>query len=300
MNNWLVQIYFLNNCMKTLKESLLSDIDTNIGQGTAVADEIVVFEAIRKDYRLKAERRNKLTIVGKTPDGKCLVNYTGDVDVKNKDLTTLENELFQWNEVSGTFTCFKLNKLKDLKGSPRNCAGFNCNQCTGLESLEGAPEKMTPGDSLIGHGFYCIGCSKLKTLKGTPKTVWGGFNCSHCLKLTSLEGAPIVIIGNFICTDTNIKTINHTFNSVTAEFDLRNCKYLTTLKGLPARIGNKLVLVGCNSLDLLKLDWQPKIINGTVHLSSGNLSEEEKDKVTNFFDSVISNHSFSSDVKWYL
>jgi hypothetical protein len=286
--------------MRTLYESILSDIDTSIDQGTAIADEIVVFEAIRKDYRLKAERKNKLTIVGKTPDGKCLVNYTGDVDVKNKDLTTLENELFQWNEIGGTFTCFKINKLKDLKGSPKNCAGFNCNQCIGLESLEGAPEKMNTGDSLTGHGFYCIGCSKLKTLEGAPKIVWGGFNCSYCPKLTSLKGAPTKVIGNFTCADTNIKTINHVFDSVTDEFDLRNCRYLTTLKGLPSRIGNRLLLVGCDSLDLLKLDWQPKLITGTVHLPSGKLSEEEKDKVTKFFDSVINNHSFSNNVKWYL
>lgn len=286
--------------MKTLYEGILSGMEDTLTAGDNKVAEMIVNEAIRKDYRLKAERKNKLTIVGKTPDGKYLVNYTGDVDVKNKDLTTLENELFQWNKVSGTFTCFKINKLKDLKGSPKNCAGFNCNQCKGLESLEGAPEKMTLGNGLSGNGFYCIECTNLKTLKGAPKCVWGSFNCSYCPKLTSLEGAPTTVIGNFVCVDTNIKTINHTFTSVTDEFDLRNCKYLTTLKGLPTKIGNKLVLVGCNSLDLLKLDWKPKIILGTVHLSSGSLSEEEKDKVTNFFDSVISNHSFSSDVKWYL
>jgi hypothetical protein len=291
--------------MKTLYESIiyegiLSNMEDTLVDGDNKAAEMIVNEAIRKDYKLKAERKNKLTIIGKTPDGKYLVNYTGDVDVKNKDLTTLENELFQWNEVSGTFTCFKINKLKDLKGSPKSVSGFNCNQCKGLESLEGAPEKMTMGNSLTGNGFYCIECTNLKTLKGAPETVWGGFYCGYCTKLTSLEGAPKRIVGDFNCHDTNIKTINHVFDSVTDEFDLRNCKYLTTLKGLPTKIGNKLVLVGCNSLNLLKLDWQPKVINGTVHLSIGNLSEEEQEKVTKFFDSVISNHSFSSNVKWYL
>jgi hypothetical protein len=260
--------------MRTLYESILSDIDISIDQGTAIADEIVVFEAVRKDYRLKAERRNKLTIVGKTPDGKCLVNYTGDVDVKNKDLTTLENELFQWNEVSGTFTCFKINKLKDLKGSPKNCAGFNCNQCKGLESLEGAPEKMTLGNGLTGNGFYCIECINLKTLKGVPETVWGGFYCGNCTKLTSLEGAPKRIVGDFNCQGTHITSIDHKFEAITGGFNCRNCSYLTSLEGIPDKIYGDFDCSNCKSLKSLK--GLPSHVEGSLYLP----------KIDSLFDEV--------------
>jgi hypothetical protein len=250
--------------MRTLYESILDDIDTQMANGEQNVAEEVIYDIIHRDYRLKAERKNKLTIVGKTPDGKYLVNYTGDVEVKNKDLATLENELFQWNEVSGTFTCFKINKLKDLKGSPKNCAGFNCNQCKGLESLEGAPEKMTMGNSLTGNGFYCIECTNLKTLKGAPETVWGGFYCGYCTKLTSLEGAPKRIIGDFNCQDTGIKSIDHKFEAITGGFNCRNCLYLTSIEGVPNKIGGEFNCTNCKSLKSLK--GLPSRIEGSLYL----------------------------------
>lgn len=239
-------------------------MEDTLVDGDNKAAEMIVNEAVRKDYKLKAERKNKLTIVGKTPDGKYLVNYTGDVDVKNKDLTTLENDLFQWNEVSGTFTCFKINKLKDLKGSPKNCAGFNCNQCKGLESLEGAPEKMTLGNGLYGNGFYCIECTNLKTLKGATETVWGGFYCGYCTKLTSLEGAPKRIVGDFNCQDTGIKSINHKFEAITGGFNCRNCIYLTSIEGVPNKINGDFNCTNCKSLKSLK--GLPSRIEGSLYL----------------------------------
>jgi hypothetical protein len=250
--------------MRTLYESILDDIDTQMANGEQNVAEEVIYDIIHRDYRLKVERKNKLTIVGKTPDGKYLVNYTGDVEVKNKDLATLENELFQWNEVSGTFTCFKINKLKDLKGSPKNCAGFNCNQCKGLESLEGAPEKMTMGNSLTGNGFYCIECTNLKTLKGAPETAWGGFYCGYCTKLTSLEGAPKRIVGDFNCQDTGIKSIDHKFEAITGGFNCRNCVYLTSIEGVPNKIGGEFNCTNCKSLKSLK--GLPSRIEGSLYL----------------------------------
>jgi hypothetical protein len=260
--------------MKTLYESLLADIETNMAVGEQNVAEEVIYDIIHGDYRLKAERKNKLTIVGKTPDGKYLVNYTGDVDVKNKDLTTLENELFQWNEVSGTFTCFKINKLKDLKGSPKSVSGFNCNQCKGLESLEGAPEKMTMGNSLTGNGFYCIECTNLKTLKGAPETVWGGFYCGYCTKLTSLEGAPKRIVGDFNCQGTHITSIDHKFEAITGGFNCRNCSYLTSLEGVPDKIYGDFDCSNCKSLKSLK--GLPSHVEGSLYLP----------KIDSLFDEV--------------
>lgn len=264
--------------MKTLYESILDDIDVQMATGEQNVAEEVIYDIIHRDYRLKAERKNKLTIVEKTPDGKYLVNYTGDVEVKNKDLTTLENELFQWNEVSGTFTCFKINKLKDLKGSPKNCSGFNCNQCKGLESLEGAPEKMTIGNSLTGNGFYCIECTNLKTLKGAPKTVWGGFYCGYCTKLTSLEGAPIRIIGDFDCSGTHIKSIDHKFEAITGGFNCRNCSHLISLEGVPDKIHGNFDCSNCKSLKSLK--GLPSHIEGSLYLPKiDSLFDEEGVKI---------------------
>ena len=68
---------------------------------------------------------------------------------------------------------------------------FDCDGCTSLTSLEGAPQK-------VGGHFDCSKCTSLTSLEGVPQEVGRNFSCSDCPSLTSLEGAPKKIGGKII------------------------------------------------------------------------------------------------------
>jgi hypothetical protein len=92
--------------------------------------------------------------------------------------------------VEGTFWCCD-NKLKSLKGCPKEVGGaFNCSS-NQLTSLEGAPQK-------VGGSFSCE-WNQLTSLKGAPRKIGGGMYVK-VNKLENLEGAPEVIGGDFNCT----------------------------------------------------------------------------------------------------
>jgi len=56
---------------------------------------------------------------------------------------------------------------------------FDCEDCTSLTSLEGAP-------TTVGDYFGCSGCTSLTSLKGAPSTV-GSFDCEGCRRLPKAE-----------------------------------------------------------------------------------------------------------------
>ena len=114
-------------------------------------------------------------------DGKFEVLSTGDVEVKNKSITSLTNGLFIWANIKGDFTCSNCNSLTTLEGAPKEIGGsFNCYSCKSLTSLEGAPKE-------VGRVFNCSYCDSLKSLKGAPKEVGGDFSCVACYKEFSKE-----------------------------------------------------------------------------------------------------------------
>ena len=212
--------------MKTLYESILSDIDTSLEAGTANADYLAVMEVINKDYKLYKTYKSVITIVGKAESGKVLINGTGKIEFINKSAKSIANDVFEWNEIDGEFICFKKN-IESLEGFPRkvynentNGCAININHCKNLKTLKGAPHSMF-------GGFYCIGCDSLTTLEGSPKYLSGEFNCSDCIKLESLEGVP---------------------NKIYSDFDCSGCKSLKSLKGLPSSIEGSLYLPKIDSL----------------------------------------------------
>ena len=172
--------------MKTLRESLLDD-DLINKTDKMIRDEIKAF--------LKANYKGSIKISRKpNTDNKYEVSSTTNIEVKNKNITSLTNGMFMWATVDGYFNCAMCKSLKSLKGAPKEIAyNFNCSHCIGLESLEGAPEK-------VGGCFYCSMCLFLKSLDGAPKEVNGDFSCNSCDSLTSLEGAPEKVDGNFYCS----------------------------------------------------------------------------------------------------
>lgn len=98
-------------------------------------------------------------------DNKYEVSCLGYVRVKLsklREIESLTNGMFVWNEVKGDFSCGYCVKLKSLEGCPKEVKG----------------------------NFYCNGCSTIKSLKGCPKKVIGDFNCMDCdyLKVHKVEG----------------------------------------------------------------------------------------------------------------
>ena len=99
-------------------------------------------------------------------------------------------------------------------------AFFDCDGCTLLTSLEGAPQE-------VGRNFYCYNCTSLTSLEGAPQEVGGNFYCRDCPSLTSLKGAPQKVGWNFICS---------------------KCTSLTSLKGSPQEVGRYFYCSNCPSL----------------------------------------------------
>ena len=168
---------------------------------------------------------------------KYIVNVNADFGIKyNCNLKSLTNELFEFGEINGSFTCSH-SEIESLKGAPKFVKGtFGCTECKNLISLEGAPEKVL-------YLFTCRSCDKLKSLKGAPKEA-DYFDCSYCPNLTSLEGAP----------------------KKCKEFDCSHCDNLTTLKGAPEIIHN---IFWCNNCSQLKsLEGGPRLVSmifGCMH-----------------------------------
>ena len=107
-------------------------------------------------------------------DGKFEVLVNGDVEVNNKNITSLTNSFFIWANIKGHFICHKCNLLTSLEGAPKEVGGdFRCNSCASLQSLEGAPKK-------VGGDFSCEDCTSLTSLEGAPKEVGGDFYCRNC------------------------------------------------------------------------------------------------------------------------
>ena len=63
-------------------------------------------------------------------DGKYEVFSTGDIAVKNKSITSLNNRLFIWTYIKRDFHCFNCHSLTSLEGAPKKVGiDFRCKAC---------------------------------------------------------------------------------------------------------------------------------------------------------------------------
>ena len=238
--------------MKTLKEFLtegILDIEDNIEN---LSVESLIKDFIRENYDV-----GKIPQIKKKAD-KYIVSTNGYVLVKNKNITTLTNGLFEWGEVN-SFYCSNCTLLKDLTGAPKKVGtNFNCNECTSLESLEGAPKE-------VGANFDCGNCTSLKSLEGAPEEVGVGFSCDGCTSLKDLIGAPEKV-GSFYCN---------------------GCTSLKSLKGAPKEVGEYFSCSGCTSLESLK--GAPKKVRKIFNCADcgKKFTEEDVEKVCNVTSRVI-------------
>ena len=234
--------------MKTLYESILSDINTSLEAGTANADYLAVMSVINKDYKLYKKYKSDITIVGKAESGKILINGKGTIEFTNKTAKSIVNDVFEWNEIDGEFMCYNKN-IESLEGFPRkvynkntNGCAININRCRNLKTLKGAPH------TIFGT-FYCIECDSLTSLEGAPEKIAGDFNCRYCDSLKSLKGAPKYLSGSFNCAYCkNLESLEGVPDKIYGDFDCGYCKSLKSLKGLPSHIEGSLYLPKIDSL----------------------------------------------------
>ena len=185
------------------------------------SDKLIVREWIMDNYHIHGE----LTI-----SDDLVVDCSGNVEVKNRSITSLTNGLFSWGVIDdGYFNCSYCKNLKTLEGAPKEVGRiFNCGKCENLKSLKGAPKK-------IDGSFNCCGCTELTSLEGAPKKTGGGFYCNGCDNLTTLEGAPEEVGWSFVC--------NH-------------CNNLTSLKGAPEKVGRLFDCGNCPNLKITDSDHE--------------------------------------------
>ena len=191
--------------MKTLKEYIIEgilDIEDNIEN---LSVESLIEDFIKENYEIKGNLQIK------KKGNKYIVSTNGTVVVKNKNITELTNDLFEWGEVGANFYCIDCKSLKDLEGAPEKVGwNFSCGNCTSLKSLKGAPEK-------VEWNFFCDRCDSLQSLEGAPKKVDGHFFCDDCTSLKDLNGAPEEVGKSFSC---------------------HGCISIKSLEGAPKKVGN--------------------------------------------------------------
>ena len=167
--------------MRTLKENFFGNL--GIGKKKAIEDWL-------KKYKIKYYTIN--------PDLTIYVN--GDVDLQNYSDKELPDYI-QFNYIKGIFDISNSN-ITSLRGSPKECEIFYCNECDKLISLDGAPKECEIFDCGFCHSltslegapekceeFYSQHCDNLTSLKGAPKEC-DEFYCNYSDNLTSLKGAP--------------------------------------------------------------------------------------------------------------
>ena len=164
--------------MKSLKESLLDDIDV-------VSDKL--------DTRSLIE----LWLKEWDPYHCCYINKDNTISgkgqfiLRNYDKEELP-EYIKFKYISGTFA-ISYGNLKSLKGCPKKVKQkFEINGLEGLKNLEGAPE--------ITSIIYINKCDNLESLEGCPQDL-GIFICNHCNKLKNLEGGPKHVRILYDCID---------------------------------------------------------------------------------------------------
>ena len=216
----------LETSLTSLSEASLLDIKGTLGSGNEAIKKIIekwIYANFRVDGLKISDNTNK--------DGLYEVSAV-DVSTKNKNITSLTNDLFIWKEVKVDFDCFDCTLLKTLEGAPKEVGGnFNCSYCKSLKSLEGAPKK-------VSEDFSCSWCTSLTSLEGAPKKIGRDFSCSYCRSLTSLKDAPKEVGGFFSCS---------------------YCRSLTSLKGAPKEVGGWFYCDNCSSLKSIDLPATTKI-----------------------------------------
>lgn len=169
---------------------------------------------------------NELLNISESSQGNTLVGLTILGFYKNSNVGKEITKNTKDEVWDGDFKCSHNPKLESLEGAPKKVTGhFDCRLNPNLESLEGAPKEVT------GY-FNCSSNGKLKSLEGSPDKT-GNFNCTHNPEISSLKGGPKEVTGYFDCyRNPNLSSLEGAPKTIGGYFDCSHNPKLTSLKGI--------------------------------------------------------------------
>lgn len=149
--------------MKTLYNSILGDIESNLESGTQIVNRQLVIDFLSTNYNYTditkswniSEKSNKKGLY----EVSC--NSSLGILLLNFNIKSLTNSLFEFTECEN-FICAGAKYLKSLEGSPRTVKGtFNCANCNSLKTLKDCPKEA--------KNFFCQNCGKKFTIDEVTK-----------------------------------------------------------------------------------------------------------------------------------
>jgi hypothetical protein len=139
--------------MKTLKESLLNDIETTLDKGNTNIKKIIK-QFLDTNYKIVTYNGKFIISAKPDKDGLYNVSTNGSVYIIHRDLEELTNGLFKFTNIRGSFDISGSKNLKTLKNGPIRVLGeFNISRCTSLDSLEYCPNNVAGDFTCLGTKF---------------------------------------------------------------------------------------------------------------------------------------------------
>lgn len=139
--------------MKTLKESLLNDIESTLDKGNTNIRKVIK-QFLDTNYKV-TNFKGKFTVSAKPDkDGLYNVSSNGSVYLMHNDLEELTNGMFKFTNIRGSFNISGSKSLKTLKNGPISVLGeFNISRCTSLDSLDYCPRTVAGDFTCFGTKF---------------------------------------------------------------------------------------------------------------------------------------------------
>lgn len=266
--------------MKTLKESLLADMDTTLSSvndydaaRVAISEFISDNYDINKGYRIK-KRPNS--------DGKWVVGTRTNTIIYLKDTATqLNNGMFVIDKCED-FRIDGNHNITDLEGMPLQVNVLRITDCPNLKSLKGCPDTLKHLDCTMCNNlcdasgitkideislWYCnfnslkmfsniqckvlrsMGCNNIKTLEGCENVqdkIGIKALTDNYVNLETLKGCPKKL------SEMELYKVNITDFVGAPEkvdfFSIYDAPRLNSLKGLPKTVNQRLAVSDCKAL----------------------------------------------------
>lgn len=234
--------------MKTLRESLLSDMEDTLANGEIVIQDNI-YQFIHDNYHITNKKDLTFT---KGANGKYLVSVNHDTALRsNSTIKKLTNDLFEFDYIDGFFS-IEAAEIETLEGGPKKIKGwFDCQYCDNLKTLEHMPTNATE--------IYCKYCENLVSLKGCPKKVYG-FNCTGCNSLKDLSNGPKEVVYDYVCSHCeNLESLKGCATTVGNNFECSYCNKLNSIKHCPKKVGGSFVC------------WQDVEDNGGIRFEEADI-----------------------------
>ena len=128
--------------MKSLKECVVEGLLDKEDKVFDIEKEGIIKKFLEENYAIDSYEI-------KTSNNRFVVDVKGRAIVKNKYITSLTNELFEFGEVRQDFNCSGCDSLTSLEGAPKKVGGdFDCRRC-GVKFEKEDVKKYTNAKKII-------------------------------------------------------------------------------------------------------------------------------------------------------